>query len=62
MSDGSVTNLTLMLDPVLFNYRGLYMCEAMYNVSETFDGDSVTDKTQLAVDCKFHDNALYMYN
>ena len=57
VSDGPVT---LMLDPVQFNYRGLYMCEAMYNVSLTNDGDSLTEVTQLTVDCKFHDNMLYL--
>ena len=53
VSDGPVTNVTLMLDPVQFNYRGLYMCEAMYNVSLTNDADSLTEVTQLTVDCKF---------
>ena len=28
------------------------MCEAMYNVSLTNDADSLTEDTQLTVDCK----------
>ena len=60
VSDGPVTNVTLMLDPVQFNYRGLYMCEVMYNVSQTNDADSLTEDTKLTVDCKFHDNMHYI--
>ena len=50
--DGPVTNVTLILDPVQFSYRGVYMCEAMYNVTQTFDADSLTDMIELTVDCK----------
>ena len=60
VSDGPVTNVTLMLDPVQFNYRGLYMCEAMYNVSLTNDADSLTGDTQLTVDCKSWQYAIYL--
>ena len=53
VSDGPVTNVTLMLDPVLFNYRGLYMCETMYNVSQTFDWESLTAHTEISTLSKF---------
>ena len=50
--DGPVTNVTLILDPVQFEHRGIYMCEAMYNVTQTHDADSLTEDTQVTVNCK----------
>ena len=60
VSDGSVTNVTLMLDPVLFNYRGLYMCETMYNVSQTFDAESLTADTEISTLSKFFITITYI--
>ena len=53
VTDGPVTNVTLILDPVQFSYRGVYMCEAQYNVSQTADGDSATETISLVVDCEY---------
>ena len=51
--DGPVTNVTLILDPVQFEHRGIYMCEAMYNVTQTHDADSLTEDTEVTVNCKY---------
>ena len=37
--DGSVTNVTVILNPVLFENRGVYICVAEFNVSFTNDVD-----------------------
>ena len=52
-SDGPVTNLTLILDPVLFDHKGMYICIAEYNITVTDDADSLTETHVLVVDCKF---------
>ena len=58
VDDGAVTNVTLVLDPVLFDYRGDYMCFAMFNISLTNDGDSLSEMHKLTVDCEC---SLYPY-
>ena len=50
--DGSVTNVTVILDPVLFEHRGVYMCMADYNISLTNDADSDSREYILIIDCK----------
>ena len=62
VSDGSVTNVTLMLDPVLFNYRGLYMCETMYNVSQTFDAESLTADTKISIIGEFRFQLVWAHS
>ena len=52
-NNGPVTNLTLMLDPVLFDHKGVYICIAEYNITVTGDADSLSETHILAVDCKF---------
>ncbi len=52
MVDGGMTNVTLVMDPVLFEYRGMYICEAMYNVTVTDDADTQSDDYNLTVNCK----------
>ena len=49
--DGSVTNVTVILDPVLFEHRGVYICIADYNISLTYDTDSDSQEYELIVDC-----------
>ena len=58
VTDGAVTNVTLILDPVQFSYRGMYMCEAEYNVSQTSDDASATETASLVVDCELYDTML----
>ena len=50
--DGPVSNVTIVLDPVLFEHRGVYICMAEFNISLTFDGDSDSREYILIVDCK----------
>ena len=50
--DGSVTNVTVILDPVLFEHRGVYICIAEFNISLTNDADSDSQEYELIVDCK----------
>ena len=57
--DGPVTNVTLILDPVQFNYRGVYMCEALYNVTQTFDADSLTEVIGIVLDSMLKIYFLY---
>ena len=52
-NNGPVTNLTLILDPVLFNHKGVYTCMAEYNILITGDADSLSETHVLVVDCKF---------
>ena len=52
-NDGPMTNLTLILDPVLFDHKGVYTCMAEYNISVTGDADSLSKTHVLVVDCKF---------
>ena len=50
--DGSVINVTVILDPVLFEHRGVYICMAEFNVSLTNDADSDSQEYILIFDCK----------
>ena len=50
--DGPVTNVTVILDPVLFEHRGVYICMAEFNISLTNDADSDSQEYKLIVDCK----------
>ena len=50
--DGPVTNLTVVLDQVLFEHRGVYICMAEFNISLTNDADSNSQEYILIVDCK----------
>ena len=50
--EGSVTNVTLILDPVLFEHRGVYICMAHLNILLTFDVHSDSQEYELIVDCK----------
>ena len=50
--DGSVINVTVILDPVLFEHRGVYICMAEFNISLTNDADSNSQEYILIVDCK----------
>ena len=50
--DGSHTNVTVILDPVLFEHRGMYICMAEFNISLTNDADSDSQEYKLIVDCK----------
>ena len=50
--DGPVTNVTIVLDPVLFEHRGVYICMAEFNISLTNDADSNSQEYELIVDCK----------
>ena len=52
VTDGSVTNVTVILDPVLFEHRGVYICMADFNVSLTNDADSDSQEYILIFDCK----------
>ena len=59
---GSVTNYTLMLDPVRFEDAGMYTCMAEFNVTgfnntndpstATYDYQEDSDTFTLIVDCK----------
>ena len=50
--DGPVTNVTVVLDQVLFEHRGVYICMAEFNISLTNDADSNSQEYILIVDCK----------
>ena len=50
--DGPAIYVTIKLDPVLFEHRGLYICMAEYTISLTNDADSSSQKYELIVDCK----------
>ena len=52
-SDGAVTNSTLVLDPVVFDYRGVYTCVAIFNTSFTNDDATSSKDHELVVDSKF---------
>ena len=49
--DGSVTNVTIILDPVRFEHRGVYICMAEFNISLTYDIDSDSQEYILIIDC-----------
>ena len=54
VTDGSVTNVTVVLDPVLFEHRGVYICMAEFNISLTNDADSNSREYKLIVDSKLY--------
>ena len=67
-NDGSVTNYTLILDPVRFEDAGMYTCMAEFNVTgfnntndpstATYDSQEDSDVFNLIVNCKL---IIYMY-
>ena len=50
--DGSVTNVTVILDPVLFEHRGVYICIAVFNISLTFDSESDSQEYKFVLSCE----------
>ena len=53
-SDGSSSVLTIVLDPVQFDYRGTYICEAMFNTTFTNDDRTNSQDHKLIVDSEYH--------
>ena len=63
---GSETNWTIILEPVRFEDRGVYVCKADFNVTGingtnnsatgTYDAQSREQDYELIVDCKLHNN------
>ena len=63
---GSETNWTVILEPVRFEDRGAYICEADFNVTgvngindpatATYDTQSSEQEHELIVDCELHNN------
>ena len=63
---GSETNWTIILEPVRFEDRGVYMCKADFNVTgvngtddpvtATYDAQFTTEDYELIVDCELHNN------
>ena len=51
--EGGVTNITIMLEPVKFEHRGMYYCMGMFNVTGITNGarDNSSDYN-LTVSCK----------
>ena len=52
VTDSPVTNVTVILDPVLFEHRGVYICMADFNISLTNDADSDSQEYILLIDCE----------
>ena len=67
---GSETNWTILLEPVRFEDRGVYICKANFNMSgvngnddlvtATYDAQSKKQEYELIVDCELHNN-IYTY-
>ena len=63
---GSETNWTIILEPVKFEDRGIYICKADFNVTgvngindpatATYDAQFVEEEYELIVDCKLNNN------
>ena len=63
---GSETNWTIILEPVRFEDRGVYICKSEFNVTgvngtndpatATYDGQFVEEDYELIVDCELHNN------
>ena len=63
---GSETNLTIILEPLKFEDRGVYICTANFNVTgvngtddpstATYDAQSREQDYELIVDCELHNN------
>ena len=61
---GSESNVTITLEPVRFEDRGVYRCRAEFNVTgvngsidpttATYDTHSTVKELELIVNCKFH--------
>ena len=64
--NGSETNWTIILEPVRFEDRGAYICEADFNVTgvngtddpvtATYDAQSREQEFELIVDCELYNN------
>ena len=62
----SETNWTIILEPVMFEDRGVYICKADFNVTgingsndpstATHDGQFAEEDYELIVDCELHNN------
>ena len=53
MIEGGVTNVTIMLEPVKFEHRGMYYCMGMFNVTGiTNDARDNSSDYNLTVNCK----------
>ena len=57
-SDGSSSVLTIVLDPVLFDYSGTYICEAMFNTTFTNDDRANSQDHKLIVDSEYFLNVI----
>ena len=54
VNEGGVTNVTIVLEPVKFEHRGMYYCMGMFNVSGiTNDAQDESGAYNLTVDCKY---------
>ena len=63
---GSETNWTIILEPVMFEDRGTYICEADFNVTgvsgrndpatATYDAQSREQEFELIADCELYNN------
>ena len=63
---GSETNWTIILEPVRFEDRGVYICKVYFNVTgvngtndpstATYDAQFVAEDYELIVDCELHNN------
>ena len=63
---GSETNWTIILEPVKFEDRGVYICKVYFNVTgvngtndpstATYDAQFVEEDYELIVDCELHNN------
>ena len=65
-SDGSSSVLTIVLDPVQFDYRGTYICEAIFNTTFTNDDRTNSQDHKLIVDSEYRFyvitiNLFYLY-
>ena len=59
--DGSVINVTVILDPVLFEHRGVYICMAEFNISLTYDIDSDFQEYILIINCKLRVSSHFSF-
>ena len=63
---GSETNWTIILEPVRFEDRGIYICKVYFNVTgvngtndpstATYDAQFVEEDYELIIDCELHTN------
>ena len=59
-SDGSSSVLTIVLDPVQFDYRGTYICEAIFNTTFTNDDRTNSQDHKLIVDSEYRFYVIYI--